>query len=97
MRVLGKPTILIQCVAGSASLMGRMWMRLVDWREEAMTTDRTTKVLLALIAVGLWALLLRPSVTGTPGHAAEAVGDRSPEFLSVTATESPQHGRGCMS
>jgi len=31
--------------------------------------DRITKLLLALIALGLWGLLLRPVLTPTPTHA----------------------------
>ena len=34
-----------------------------------MTTDRTTKTLLVLIAVALWGLLLRPLLTPAPAHA----------------------------
>ena len=34
--------------------------------------DRITKLLLTLIAVALWALLLRPTLTAVPAHAQEA-------------------------
>ena len=35
--------------------------------------DRTTRVLLALIAVALWGLLLKPVLTPTPVYAQEGV------------------------
>src|SRR3712207_4651250 len=34
-----------------------------------MTTDRTTKTLLVLIAIALWGILLRPLLTPTPAQA----------------------------
>jgi hypothetical protein len=40
-----------------------------------MNTDRTTKLLLAAIALALWGLLLRPAFTPIPTRAAEADSD----------------------
>lgn len=34
--------------------------------------DRKLKLLLAAIALGIWALVLRPALTPAPSHAAEA-------------------------
>jgi hypothetical protein len=61
--------------------------------EEAMTTDRTTKILLAFIATGLWALLLRPAMTASPGHAAQAAPVQKPEFVAIAATDNPNFGQ----
>jgi hypothetical protein len=66
---------------GAASALRRNF----TWRSLSMTTtDRTTKVLLLLIAIGLWGLLLRPLLAPSP---VQAQGASSSAFAPVVAAD----------
>jgi hypothetical protein len=54
-----------------------------------MATDRTTKTLLALIVLALWALVLRSTIPGIPGETPAQAAAERPDFISISATSHP--------
>jgi hypothetical protein len=54
-----------------------------------MPTDRTTKLLLGIIAAGLWSLLLRPLWTASPSQAKPAAKPRLEAVASARPAVAP--------
>lgn len=52
-----------------------------------MPTDRTTKMLLALIEMALWGLILRPALTPVPAQAQGAAAEQTPNLVGIPAPE----------
>jgi hypothetical protein len=59
-----------------------------------VNTDRTTKLLLAAIALALWGLLMRPTFTPIPIRAAESGGEHLIVSGEGTATRVYLYGPG---
>jgi len=58
-------------------------------------TDRTTNLMLILIAAALWGLLLRPAFAPAPARAAEAepfITNPNPRFANPVVKFSPNNG-----